>query len=96
MQVAWLGQCFRGNICHTNTKADRALGGCGVGEKGAWEGGEHGETGDRDGRWRWKSWGVGSEDAAAVQVLVRSLVAEQVLGQEPALGLCRCYEVIGG
>ena len=67
-----------------------------MGEKGAWEGGEHREMGDRDGRWRWKSRGVGSEDAAAVQVLVRSLVAEQVLGQEPALGLCRCYEVIGG
>ena len=62
-----------------------------MGEKGAWEGGEHGETGDRDGRWRWKSRGVGSEDAAAVQVLVRSLVAEQVLGQEQAPGLCRCW-----
>ena len=37
-----------------------------------------------------KSQGVCSEDASAVEVLVMSLVAEELMGQEQAPGLCRC------
>ena len=37
-----------------------------------------------------KSQGVGSEDASAAQVLVMSLVAEELIGQEQAPGLSRC------
>ena len=55
-----------------------------MGEKGAWERGEHGEMGDRDGDGGGKRRGVGSEDAPAVHVLVRSLVSEELIGQEQA------------
>ena len=26
MQVTWLGEYFRGNVCHTNTGTDRGIG----------------------------------------------------------------------
>ena len=49
MQVSWLGQCFQGDMCQSNTKTDRSAGGGGLGKKGAWVRGEHGEMGDSNG-----------------------------------------------
>lgn len=44
-----------------------------MGEKDAWERGEHGEVGNRGGGGKH---GIGREDAPAGQVFVRSVVAE--------------------
>ena len=52
--------------------------------------------GESRGRWETemrmegKSRGVDSEDASAVEVLVMSLVSEELIGQEQAPGLSRC------
>ena len=48
-QVSWLGQCFQGNICQSNTKTNRSTGRWVVGKKAAWVRGEHGEMGDSNG-----------------------------------------------
>ena len=76
MQVSWLGQCFQGDICQSNTKTERSTGRWwGGSERCLGEGRAWGD-GRQQWRWRSKTQGVGSEDRPAVQVLVMSLVAE--------------------